>query len=91
MTATATARLEARISPELRAMIKRAAEVQGRSITDFVTATLRSAAERAIERAEIIRLSLEDQRRFADALLSPPAPTPAMRRAMDSHDELLRE
>jgi uncharacterized protein (DUF1778 family) len=33
---TTTARLEARISTDLHAMLKRAAELQGRSMTDFV-------------------------------------------------------
>lgn len=31
-----TARLEARISPELHRLLKRAAEIQGRTLTDFV-------------------------------------------------------
>jgi len=33
---TQTARLEARISTELHAMLKRAAEIQGRTMTDFI-------------------------------------------------------
>ncbi|MCL2161878.1 MAG: DUF1778 domain-containing protein, partial [Betaproteobacteria bacterium] len=32
---TATARLEARISTELHSMLKRASELQGRTMTDF--------------------------------------------------------
>ncbi len=35
---TRTARIEARITPEALAVIKRAAEIQGRSISDFVVA-----------------------------------------------------
>ena len=38
-SATSTARLEARISPELHAMLKRAAELEGRTMTDFVVET----------------------------------------------------
>ena len=34
--AQAAARLEARISPELSTLLKRAADLQGRSVTDFV-------------------------------------------------------
>ncbi len=88
--AAATARLEARISTDLHAMLKRAAELQGRTMTDFVISAVQDAAQRAIEQSEVIRLSLADQKRFADALLSPPEPTPALRRAMARHDELLR-
>ena len=36
----ATARLEARISADLQLSIKRAAELQGRTITDFVVAAV---------------------------------------------------
>lgn len=88
--ATPTARLEARISKDLHAQLKRAAELQGRTMTDFVVAAVEDAARRAIEQAEIIRLSLADQQRFADALLSPPPASPALKRAMKRHDELLR-
>lgn len=90
MPTSATARLEARISPELQKLIKRAAEIQGRTLTDFVVAAVQDAAQRAIEQSEVIRLSLADQQRFAQALLSPPEPTPALKRAMARHDQLLR-
>ena len=86
----ATARLEARISPDLQQLLKRAAELQGRTLTDFVVDAARDAAQRAIEQAGVIRLSLADQQCFADALLSPPKPTPALKRAMARHDKLLR-
>ena len=33
---TITARLEARLPPEIHAMLKRAAEIEGRALTDFV-------------------------------------------------------
>lgn len=89
-TATATARLEARISTDLHAMLKRAAELQGRTLTDFVVSAVQDAAQRAIERAEIVRLSLADQQCFAQALLSPPGPSAALKRAVVRHDKLLR-
>lgn len=86
-----SARLEARIDTELHVMLKRAAEIQGRTMTDFVISAVQDAAQRAIEQAELIRLSLADQQRFAEALLSPPEPTPALKRAMARHDAMLRE
>ncbi|CAI10344.1 conserved hypothetical protein, with unknown function (plasmid) [Aromatoleum aromaticum EbN1] len=85
---TSTARLEARISPDLHALLKRAAEIQGRTMTDFVVTAVKDAAQKAIEQAEVIRLSLADQQRFADALLSPPKPSTALKRAMAKHDQL---
>jgi uncharacterized protein (DUF1778 family) len=80
-----TARLEARVTPEVLAVLKHAAELQGRSVSDFVVTAAHEAASRAIEDAHIIRLSVEGQRRFAEALLNPPEPTPALMRAFERH------
>lgn len=85
-----TARLEARISTDLHAMLKRAAELQGRTMTDFVVAAVQDAARRAIEQADVVRLSLAGQERFAEALLSPPEAAPAMKRAFARRRTLLR-
>lgn len=87
--ANSTARLEARISPDLRTMVKRASELQGRTMTDFVVAAVQDAAQRAIEQAEVIRLSLADQECFAQALLSPPKATPALKRAFARRRKLV--
>ena len=88
-TRPSTARLEARVSAELHAMLKRAAELQNRTMTDFVIAAVQDAAQRAIEHTEVIRLSLADQERFAQALLSPPKARPALKRAFARHRKLL--
>jgi uncharacterized protein (DUF1778 family) len=89
-TAISTARLEARISTDLHSMLKRAAELQGRSMTDFVVTAVQAAAQHAIEQAEVIRLSLADQECFAQALLAPPQPAPALERAFARRSKLLR-
>ena len=69
-----TARIEARIAPEALAVVKRAAELQGRSVSDFVVAAAQDAAARAIEETQIVRLSVEDQHAFVAAILDPPSP-----------------
>jgi uncharacterized protein (DUF1778 family) len=66
---TGTARLGARIAPEALAVVPRAAEIQGRNVSDFVVAAAQEAAQRRIEETQILRLSVEDQRRFGEALL----------------------
>jgi uncharacterized protein (DUF1778 family) len=88
-SATSTARLEARISTELHALLKRAAAMQARSLTDFVVSAVQEAAQRAIEQGEVVRLSLADSERFAQALLSPPDPSPALERAFARRRKLL--
>ena len=52
-------------------MLKRAAELQGCIMTDFVVDAVQSAAQRVIERADAIPLSIADQDQVARALLSP--------------------
>ena len=59
-----TTRIEARITPDALAVVKRAAELEGRSISDFVVAAAQEAAHRTIEETHLIRLSVEDQRHF---------------------------
>lgn len=85
-----SARLEARITPDLQALLKRAAELQGRTVSDFVVSAARDAAVRAIEEVEVLRLSVEDQQRFAEALLDPPEPVAALDRAFQRRRELIR-
>ena len=88
---TRTARIEARIAPEALAVVRRAAEIQGRSISDFVVAAAQEAAHRTIEETHLIRLSVDDQNRFVDLLLNPPELSPALLRARQAHAELIRE
>ena len=90
-TATATARLEARLPNEVMVRLKRASEIQGRTLTDFVVAAADEAACRAIEQTEIIRLSLEGQRQLAEAILNPPAPNKALKKAVKRYRELFGE
>ena len=85
------ARIEARIAPAALALVKRAAELQGRSVSDFVVAAAHEAARRTIEQTQIIRLSVADQERFVDLLLHPPAMSPALKRARKAHSRLIRE
>lgn len=85
-----SARLEARIAPDALAVVKRAAELQGRSVSDFVVAAAQDAARRAIEEAQLIRLTLADQERLAQLLSDPPKPGAALKRAFDAHRELIR-
>jgi uncharacterized protein (DUF1778 family) len=71
MVAEPTSRLEARL--------------KGRTLTDFVVGAAHDAAQRAIEEESLIRLSADDQRRFAEALSDPPAPNAALKRAKQLH------
>lgn len=88
-TTARTARVEARIAPDALAIVRRAAELQGRSISDFVVAAALRDAHQTIEDAQIIRLSVDHQQRFAELLLNPPALAPAMQRALKARKRLI--
>ncbi len=87
--AVTIARLEARLPAEVHALLKRAAEIEGRSLTDFVVSAAQEAARKTIEDSAIIKLSAEDQQRFAEALIAPAPLTPAMERAISQHRRLI--
>ena len=84
-----TARVEARIAPDALAVVRRAAELQGRSISDFLVAAALKDAHQTIEDAQIIRLSVDDQQRFAELLLNPLPLAPAMQRAIKARKRLI--
>lgn len=88
-TAPSSARLEARISTDLHSLLKRAAELQGRTMTDFVVAAVQEAARSAVDQAEVIRLTMSDQESFAKALLSPPKANSALKRAFARRRKLV--
>ena len=74
-------RLEARITTDQKALIQRAAELEGRTLTDYVVSSVQDAAKRTIEAYEVMVLSAAESRAFVDALLNPP---PANARLKDS-------
>ncbi|OGT41248.1 MAG: hypothetical protein A3F42_03445 [Gammaproteobacteria bacterium RIFCSPHIGHO2_12_FULL_37_34] len=71
-------RLEARISTEKKKFLQHAADLVGRSLTDFVVHSAYEAATRVIKEYEQIRLSLKDRDVFIKVLLNPPLPSKAL-------------
>lgn len=84
-----TARIDARMPESVHVLLVRAAELQGRTLSDFVVSSARDAAEEAIAKHEFIQLSVSDQERFADALLNPPAVSESLREAAARHKALI--
>jgi uncharacterized protein (DUF1778 family) len=72
------ARLEARISQETKTLIQKAADLEGRTLTDFVVASVQAEACRVIEQHQTLKLSVEDSEAFVDAILNPPKPNEAL-------------
>ena len=74
-------RLEARISKAQKELFVRAAELQGRSLTDFLVASAQEAALDTVRTHDAVRLSERDREAFVSALLAPPAPAKTLRQA----------
>ena len=88
MSVTAkTERLEARVPVFLKRIIQRAADLQGRSITDFVIAALDKSARETVRDHEVMRLNAEDSMIFAKALIDSPKPNAALKRAFAAHSK----
>ena len=81
-------RLEARITADQKALIQRAAELEGRSVTDYVVSSVQDAAKRTVEAHEVIVLSATESRAFVDALLNPPPINARLRDSMQRYRAL---
>jgi uncharacterized protein (DUF1778 family) len=84
-------RLEARLSPDTKALFQEAAAIQGRSLTDFVVSSALEAARRTVRQNEWIELSRRDRIAFVEALLNPPAPNDRLQKAMRRHNQAIAE
>jgi uncharacterized protein (DUF1778 family) len=82
-------RLEARVTPEQKKLIARAAALRGSSVTEFVVASAQQAAVDAIKDSEVLTLHDEARDVFVNAVLHPPAPTEAARKAARRYKEQL--
>ncbi len=74
-------RLEARVSADQKNLFLRAAELQGRTLTDFVIASVHEAAVRTIVEMQSIQLTAQESRVFAEAMLNPREPTDRLKDA----------
>src|SRR3990172_10547176 len=74
-------RLEARVTKEQKALFVRAAELQGRSLTDFLVASAQAAAMETVRTHDAMRLSERDREAFVSALLTPPSPARTLEQA----------
>jgi len=74
-------RLEARISADQKDLFLRAAELQGRTLTDFVIASVHEAAVRTMEDMQSIQLTAQETRAFAEAVLNPRQPSSRLKAA----------
>jgi len=77
-----TERTEARLLPEQKKRIERAARLKGLSLSDFIVQHADEAAKKTIEEHTSWTLSDRDRDVFVQALLNPPRPSIRMKRAV---------
>ena len=76
-----TARLEARLTDEQKALLQHAADLTGRSLTEFVLSSAQEMAARTVREHEVLTLSGRDRQVFVDALLRPAPPSKRLKKA----------
>jgi len=95
---TKDARLETRLTKNLKKMIEEAATIKGLTLSDFVIQSLQNAAEDTIETAKqnkqsfsYMKLSKKDQELFVNSLLNPPKANSALRKALKKEKTMISE
>lgn len=83
-------RLEVRVSPVQKELAQRAADVQGRTLSEFVAASVQEAAERAIREHHVLTLTAQESRTFAESLLWPSEPNEHLRALAERYRQTTR-
>jgi uncharacterized protein (DUF1778 family) len=76
-----TTRIEARVTPETKALIQQAADIESSTLADFLSKSAQAAAQAVISNHNILKLNAEDSRAFIDAILNPAEPNEALKEA----------
>lgn len=74
-------RFDARLDEDQKTLIQRAADLEGRTMTDFVLHSAKIAAEHTIQERAMLILSARDTEAFVSAILRPAEPGPVLRAA----------
>ena len=84
-------RLEARISAAEKELLKRAADLQGCTLTEFVVRSAQEAARKALKEHQMMSLTARDTEAFVKALLKPPAPSKKLKRAAERYKKVMEQ
>ena len=82
-----SARLEARVDPELKARWQQAADLEGRTLTDFIISSMQASADKVIERHQRMKLNQQDSRIFVETIMNPPEPNARLIEAGKKYQE----
>ena len=82
-------RLEARVTLDQKRLIAHAANLRGTSVTVFLVLSAQQAARETIQDFETLRLRDEAREVFVNAILNPPKPNKALRKAAARYKEFM--
>ena len=85
-----TKRTEARLLPDQKKRIERAASIKGVSLSDFIVQNADEAAIRTIQQHESWTLETKDRDAFLKALLAPAQPSARLESAARRYKERVR-
>src|SRR5271165_2906269 len=80
-------RFDARLNEQQKVLIQKAADLEGRTMTDFVLHSAEAAAARSIEERAMLILSVRETESFVDAILRPARPGPVLRTAVRHYQQ----
>jgi uncharacterized protein (DUF1778 family) len=84
---TKSERVTARITPKLKSFLKQAADLRGRSLTDFIVESAQKEAENIVEKGLLIQFTIEQQDQIIEALLHPSEPNEVLKQAAHFYDD----
>ena len=84
-------RFDARLDEDQKTLIQRAADLEGRTMTDFVLHSAEAAAERTIQERVMVILSARETEAFVNAILNPAEPGPVLRAAAQAYKNSLSQ
>jgi uncharacterized protein (DUF1778 family) len=86
-----TERFEARLTPDQKQVLTRAAAHQGQTLSQFVLSSAQREAERVIRESEVIRLSVRDFQTLLEALRDPGPPSAKLVEGAQRYREFMGE
>lgn len=84
-----TERVQMRVDPVAKRMLKRAAEISNTTVSGFVANHALEAASKIVGEGERIVVSAQDWNLIVSTLANPPEPNAELRRAFADHKRLI--
>ena len=85
-------RIDIRINSSQKELIKYAAELKGfKSVSDFIIYCANTEATKIISENSKILNTIEDKKIFLDAILNPPSPNDALKKAQLNYKKFIEE